>query len=376
MFMGDAAHTGSSPSGPNVPLRLAWCVETGNETDFASPILAQGRLYVALAKRGSAGSNGVMALDPADGRELWKRETPAPISHSPAFQDGVVCVVEVGGHVLGFDAATGAPRWEAALEEEEGRYSHAAPTAHKGKFYVRTQKRLARIDARTGAVERSMAIGGAKNDWISAFTSPTIRGPRLALSGMNRNGENLVVMRENDWSRLWGFRADMGLTGGLAMTENRVVFSDFDSTLHCNNLANGATVWELGTSVGSGSGWSATTPATQDGVVVARAGIRTMKALDLADRRERWSFKAKASPLQLFPYRRDRWAIFSSPTIAPGKVFFGSSDGSLYCLDLRTRELLWSRDFGVPVLSTPLVTGNALFVAAYDGRVYAFTGAR
>jgi outer membrane protein assembly factor BamB len=45
----------------------------------------------------------------------------------------------------------------------------------------------------------------------------------------------------------------------------------------------------------------------------------------------------------------------------------------VYCLDLKSGKTLWSFTVGVPVMSTPLVTGNAVYFAAYDGRLYAFT---
>ncbi|MBA3314180.1 MAG: PQQ-binding-like beta-propeller repeat protein [Planctomycetaceae bacterium] len=44
-----------------------------------------------------------------------------------------------------------------------------------------------------------------------------------------------------------------------------------------------------------------------------------------------------------------------------------------YCLDLTSGKALWSFTVGVPVMSTPLVTGNTVYVAAYDGRLYALT---
>jgi outer membrane protein assembly factor BamB len=65
--------------------------------------------------------------------------------------------------------------------------------------------------------------------------------------------------------------------------------------------------------------------------------------------------------------------LLSSPTIAGDKVFFGSADGRVYCLDLRSGKMLWSFTIGVSVMSTPLVTGNAVYFAAYDGRLYALT---
>ena len=68
----------------------------------------------------------------------------------------------------------------------------------------------------------------------------------------------------------------------------------------------------------------------------------------------RWTFKT-AAPIR------------SSPVIGGGRVFFGSSDGSVYALSLATGEKLWERAAGSPVEAPPLLDGPALYVGTLDG---------
>jgi outer membrane protein assembly factor BamB len=93
----------------------------------------------------------------------------------------------------------------------------------------------------------------------------------------------------------------------------------------------------------------------------------------LADGTVLWTHVSDPTLFKVSPYRRDDRPLLSSPMIAGDKVFFGSADGHVYCLDLVSGKELWSFLIGASVMSTPLVTGNALYVAAYDGRLYAFT---
>jgi outer membrane protein assembly factor BamB len=53
-------------------------------------------------------------------------------------------------------------------------------------------------------------------------------------------------------------------------------------------------------------------------------------------------------------------------------VIFGSADGRLYILDLRTGEKLWSYEIGSPIYSTAAVVDGLLIVGAKDGGIYAF----
>jgi outer membrane protein assembly factor BamB len=66
--------------------------------------------------------------------------------------------------------------------------------------------------------------------------------------------------------------------------------------------------------------------------------------------------------------------VRSSPAVANGVVYIGSSDGSLYALDASTGAVLWSYTIGggLPVFSSPTVVNGVVYLAAADDHVYAF----
>jgi outer membrane protein assembly factor BamB len=379
MFMGNAAHTGEgSGMVGNLPLRLAWSVDTGGDPDFASPILAGRRIYLALKKRTRGRTNGVAAFDPVSGERLWVFETPMAINHTPAFAGGILCVAEMGGRIYGLEAATGRKKWQHDLIDDRGRYSYCAPAARDGWFYAGVMRRFAKLRAADGAVEWEKQIGGADNDWISSYGSPAVSGGMLVMAGQFSRGESVVIARASDGSRVWGHAGD-GMLGSATMAGDRVLVCSQKSILYCRRLSDGEALWEQGLGARDGAAnWSATTPAVQrtgeaTGLVVAGSGDGRMSGVNLADGQIVWTHVSKPALFKVSPYRRDDRPLLSSPTIAGEKVFFGSADGRVYCLDLRTGEERWSFVIGASVMSTPLVSGNAVYVAAYDGRLYAFT---
>ncbi len=74
-----------------------------------------------------------------------------------------------------------------------------------------------------------------------------------------------------------------------------------------------------------------------------------------------WKFKTSA------PVR-------SSPVIAEGKAFVGSSDTNVYALEFQTGKKLWAFPTGGSVEAPALFAGGKLFIGSTDGFLYALDG--
>jgi parallel beta-helix repeat protein len=70
--------------------------------------------------------------------------------------------------------------------------------------------------------------------------------------------------------------------------------------------------------------------------------------------------------------------VFSSPAVVSGRVYVGSEDGKVYCLDAYTGAHIWNYTTGSYAYSSPAVVGGRVYVGSEDGKVYcldAYTGA-
>lgn len=67
--------------------------------------------------------------------------------------------------------------------------------------------------------------------------------------------------------------------------------------------------------------------------------------------------------------------VISSPAVANGMVFVGSTDKNLYAVDLATGAEKWKFTTGSGVVSSPAVSGNTVYFESYDGRFYALVAA-
>jgi parallel beta-helix repeat protein len=106
-------------------------------------------------------------------------------------------------------------------------------------------------------------------------------------------------------------------------------------------------------------------PAVADGRVYVGSDDGKVYCLDAETGASKWSFATGGS-------------VCSSPAVADGRVYVGSTDRKVYCLAASTGELFWNYTTGNYVSSSPAVADGKVYVGSYDGKVYclnAYTGA-
>jgi outer membrane protein assembly factor BamB len=66
------------------------------------------------------------------------------------------------------------------------------------------------------------------------------------------------------------------------------------------------------------------------------------------------------------------YMLVSSPAVANGAVYVGSTDNNVYALNAKTGALLWRYTTGGSVGSSPSVANGVVYVGSDDYKVYAF----
>ncbi|MEM7146144.1 MAG: PQQ-binding-like beta-propeller repeat protein [Verrucomicrobiota bacterium] len=77
-------------------------------------------------------------------------------------------------------------------------------------------------------------------------------------------------------------------------------------------------------------------------------------------------------PLELaWSFETER-AIVATAVIDEGRVYFGSTNGVFYCLDLESGDELWSENLDYAIEGTAAIAGGKVFVGGQDGIVRGF----
>jgi outer membrane protein assembly factor BamB len=224
-------------------------------------------------------------------------------------------------------------------------------------------------DTQTGDIEWRTWLGGV------AHSSPAIANNIFYVT----NFENLWALDCVDGSILWntdsyekeeyGFRiitCSPAISDGLVYFTSRnltePVYGDhgFLGVIHALDAYSGDTIWEKMIWTGKNPGETyemASSPAVMNCKVYVSSYNGTVFALNYKTGEVVWSKPINAH-------------VFSHPVVTNGVVYLGSKDHSIYALDANTGVIKWSFDTGAVVSSSPAVSEGVVYIRS-AGILYA-----
>jgi outer membrane protein assembly factor BamB len=274
---------------------------------LSSPVIAQNTVYFG------SGDGNLYALDAATGDLRWKFKTGDVVHASPAFANGVLFFGSWDSYLYAVDAKTGKEKWrfhggeDPLIHNQVGFQS--SPAVVDGVIYTGCRDaQLYALDAATG--KEKWRFDNALS-WV--ITSP-------------------------------------------AVVNGKVFFATSDSALyHVVDAATGKSVLKK-----EGKAYMFSSPAVVNDVVFIGVLNGTLEARDVNTGEVLWEFQTDASkqnngwvltadrkfnqPLLFYSNWREApivatdrqfsvGSIFSSPLVANGVVYFGSTDGFLYAIE-------------------------------------------
>lgn len=358
--------------------QLRWRVGLGKESGahVTPPSAAGGRIFVAVralkdpkgpprAERGA-----LIALDPTNGRELWRRTDVIP-SGRPLFTDGTVLACSLLAedrfkfHLL--DAGTGKTLWTTphkfSLYDPPtatiGR-EHVLLKPYGGHFYI--------LDRQTG-----QSLGEFDNKCNSGCCTPVIAGGYAYLGtgifaiGDRENlasfqlveaprekghGTSLHAIDLKTGQSVWFFGTGNTVCGDPALAYGRLYATSRDGRVYCFAPA--------------GPGEPTTPEAKDNSAPAPPEQVRTLLAGNNADGKA-WPMaggtpeRAGLPGLELRTPLQPAWKfdtggrVVSGAALRDGRVFIGSESGKLLALAADSGQRVWEFATGAPVRCSPAV---------------------
>jgi len=193
-------------------------------------------------------------------------------------------------------------------------------------------------------------------------------------------GKRLAVVDGFDWLRTfdartggmhWERRTGLAVTAGVTAAGDELLLGTREGEIVAYTLQDGNVRWRT-----SLSSEVLAEPTVAGEVAVARSGDGKVYALRLTDGKILWTFERAVPTLSLRGLGR--------PVVDGDQVFVGFATGKLAALSLKDGSLLWETAVATPqgrselerlvdVDAAPVVRGDTVYAAAFQGRVVALS---
>ena len=273
---------------------------------LSSPVVVDNAVYFG------SGDGNIYRLDANSGALNWKFKTGDVVHASPAFADNTVFVGSWDSYFYAVNANSGKEKWrfhggeDALIHNQVGFQS--SPAVVDGVVYTGCR------DAQLYALDASNGNEKWKFDnqlsWV--ITSPAVHNGKVYFATSDSalyhvadaaSGKSLV----KEDGRAYMFSSP-------AITDDTVFIGVLNGTLAARDAATGKVLWEFQTDASKeNKGW------------VLTADRRFNAPLLFFDN---W----KEGPLVAQDRQLSVGSIFSSPLVANGTAYFGSTDGFLYAI--------------------------------------------
>jgi eukaryotic-like serine/threonine-protein kinase len=194
-------------------------------------------------------------------------------------------------------------------------------------------------NARTGVYDSAGPIRFAGVKWTFKTNGPVVGSP--AISGgvvfVGSLDGSLYAIDQESGKQKWKADATEGIASSPAVANGIVYFLSYDGGLYAVAEDSGTIKWRFATN-----------------------GERRFEAKGIHGLSP--SEQIIADPMDTF---------LSSPAVANGRVYFGSSDGHIYAVDAATGVLAWSFLTQDVVHASPAIANNTVYIGSWDSYLYA-----
>lgn len=281
---------------------------------------SQGHLYV------TTGYDEVLALNPADGSQIWRVRIPAPARAAPTAMDGRVFVTTLDNRVLALNEADGQTLWEyAGVGESTGLVGAASP-----------------------AVSQDIVV--------PAFSSGELFALRVE-NGSFAWGDNLGALTAGG-----GLNSLSDIRGLPVIDKGIVVAISFGGRIAAIDQRTGNRIWER--EIGGSE-----TPWVAGNYLFVISSDEEIVALGRDSGTVRWVTK-----LARYEDPEDRTGpiFWTGPVMAGGRLIAAASNGDVVEVSPEDGKIVRSWNAGEPVAIAPFVAGGTLYLLGEKGDLMAF----
>lgn len=355
------------PETPAAVENAAFTVQLEGNVLFCDTVLDGGKVYTATVDDDWPRRCGVYCLDASTGAVAWFYETVNSVKNNIVVRDGRVYAQDCEGNVYCLDAGTGKALWQSRVQLGTGLAASSGIALDDGVLYAGCAAGVAALSAETGET----VWENVRNRGEGSPAEFVVLGDKLLVSS---HWDALVALDKTTGKELWKnsdedvrFRSSTP----VAIDDATILVAD-DDAVALLDAATGEIKQK--TVLEEKSLSSSAQPVLADGVAYIPTSDSGLLAVSLADGSVLWQAEVGGAMVYTAPYTNDgAETIESTPVLLDGQLWFGASDGNVYCVDAADGSVVKAYAVSVPVFGKVVVTADSVYGADFSGRVFRIT---
>ncbi len=326
-------------------------------------------------------------------KAAWRFSSDANIISTPVVSGDNVIVGNQNGKVFCLSLKNGKEKWS----YQTGGAIFSSPAVSNGRVVLGSADgNIYCLDTKTGKLSWKTKVDAA------VLAAPLINGNVVYIGSSDHSFRKLNMVNGNV---LWAFSE---LEGPVVSTpllyEGKIIFGAWDRNLYALDEITGTVIWKWnnGSSIRNYSPASCI-PVAQDGVVYVVAPDRYISAINSTDGKTLWRNndatvresigisadgkwvygKTMQDTIVAYAASREKqsaaWKMHVGfgyehvPSMLiekEGKIFFGTRNGVVYCIDPALQQLLWAHKIDNSMVNTVRVLDKKnIVISTMDGKV-------
>lgn len=348
-----------------------WETSLPGHVMYATPILENGKLYIATCCDEIPFDAGLYCLNPENGEVLWSYKTVAGLKNVPSIDGGVIFAQDTFGWVYALNTDTGALVWKSLAPVNWGHHAENGVLAAEGKVFCGAGRKVVTMSQKDGSIlwigERSISSEDCPSRFILAHDK---EGRSILLAC--RQWRHIYALDAETGEALWRTSEPRYFTGTpLVIGEH--IYLHAKNNLFRLNLTDGHIEKQVSpddtvcfnTSMQS---------VVHDGVLYTATADRGMLASDLQTFETIRTYAVGPTICPMSPYQRHTsHECESEPIFVGDSILFTSPDGYLHICNTETTEEVRAISLGAPCYVAPVQYKDTVICADFCGHIRAFT---
>lgn len=343
------------------PKGSLWNTELQGNVLFCDTVYNNGYIYTATVDDDYPCECGIYCLNADDGTVKWYYKTENSIKNNICIDGDSLCAADAEGNIYCLDKKDGRILWQVKAELGNNIGTSSGICINNGILYAGNSRVVTAINVSDGSVKWSNNRDKGENspaEFIVAGDKLIVNSHWDSLAALNtQNGEELWSNNDEDVR----FRSSTP----IVLDDDTLLVADDDAVMIVN-LADGSILSK--TNFDGYNFSSSGRPAYLNGVAYIPTANKGVIAFDVKNKEILWNFETDDSILFTAPYvGKGSKIVESSPVIDSESLVFGANDGFVYAVDINTGNLLYKKQAGSAVLGKPIVTGDKIYTAVFNG---------